>query len=499
MAPSSIFLGESEIENRYFRHFQQTAAMGMDGAWGWYLWNQLMPQNSHHEPFIWHSIIAIGALLKSHEVAYSAGVDPHAAAVPDIAKLHRDFAMVKYDKAIKLMQEVIFTENTNHRQALLGCIFVVCFEMLVGNRRLAVKHAQAGTMILKQRLVLRKGESPLLSPSPITIENEIVEAFRNLDIQIAFLKDRRSAAFNEETINQHYTTIAALPTSFTDLREAQIHLNLVVRRICHFVFASSSVSESTGFAKKYDAEPPEGNSAIASMKTYSTFCTSFKVTETTQTLQNNFATEMANWMHVFAPLFKRVCGKSEAGDVPSTCFYNAAAMMQMQAIATTILIAGVVITNEMEYDKFNLQFQELVDLATAVVELRQRRKKDNAWVGGFWIDIGITPQLFVVVTRCRDPVIRRRAIKLLEGWYAEGSWDPRLIAQIGSFMMDTEEEMAMSIDPAWETNGVIPEMARGVLTLISEHSGEGCELMQCVLRNSGVDGEPVWKEKYIEW
>jgi len=54
----------------------------MDGAWGWYLWNQLMPQNSHHEPFIWHSIISIGALLKSHEVAYSAGVYPHAAVVP---------------------------------------------------------------------------------------------------------------------------------------------------------------------------------------------------------------------------------------------------------------------------------------------------------------------------------------------------------------------------------------------------------------------------------
>jgi hypothetical protein len=66
-------------------------------------------------------------------------------------------------------------------------------------------------------------------------------------------------------------------------------------------------------------------------------------------------------------------------------------------------------------------------------------------------------------------------------------------------MMDIEEEIAMSIDPAWETNGVIPERAMGVLTLISEHSGEGHELVQCVLRNSEADGEPVWKEKYIEW
>jgi hypothetical protein len=74
-----------------------------------------------------------------------------------------------------------------------------------------------------------------------------------------------------------------------------------------------------------------------------------------------------------------------------------------------------------------------------------------------------------------------------------------LIAQIRWFIMHIEEERAMSIDPAWETNGVIPERVRGVLTLISEHSGEGRELMQCVLRNGGADGEPVWKEKYIEW
>jgi hypothetical protein len=226
-------------------------------------------------------------------------------------------------------------------------------------------------MILKQRLVLRKGESPLLSPFTITIENETVEAFRNLDIQIAFLKDRRSATFNEEIVNQHYTNMAALPTSFTDLREAQIHLNLVVRLRVY------------GFAKKYDAQPPEDNSAIASMN-YSTFCTSFKVTETTRILQNNFAIEIANWMHVFALLFKIVCGKSEAGDVPFTCFYNAAAMMQMQAIAITILIAGVVITNEMEYDKFNPQFQELVDLATPL----WNRGNDAKRIMLGWVDSG---------------------------------------------------------------------------------------------------------------
>ncbi|KAF8852356.1 hypothetical protein BDZ45DRAFT_600033, partial [Acephala macrosclerotiorum] len=70
MAPSSIFLGETETENRYFRYFQQMATIGLDGTCGWYLWNRLIPRHIHQEPFVRHAIIAVGALSKAHDVAY---------------------------------------------------------------------------------------------------------------------------------------------------------------------------------------------------------------------------------------------------------------------------------------------------------------------------------------------------------------------------------------------------------------------------------------------
>ena len=204
-------------------------------------------------------------------------------------------------------------------------------------------------------------------------------------------------------------------------------------------------------------------------------------------------------MRAFAPLFEKLCPKREDEEPPFNCAYNAAAMMQMQAIATTILTAGIVIRKEMEYDMVNPQFRALVDLAIIVVKLRQQRKKENTWAGGFWIDIGITPQLFVVVTRCRDPVIRRSAINLLEGWYIESSWDPRLIAQIGLFIMEVEEERVVDIDCVGGNKVIIPEAARAVFSRISEDSRKGWALMQCVLKNGGVDGGPVWKEKFIKW
>ena len=500
VAPSSIFLGESEIESRYFRYFRQTAATGLDGAWGWSLWNWLMLQTSHQEPFVRHSIIALGALLKSHETAYVAGVRPRSVIIPYIAKLHRNFAIVKYDKAVKLMQKAICAGTSNLRQALLGCILVVCFEMLIGNSYLAIKHAHSGILILQQwrtqTLALKEEQPPLLSPAPLIVEDEIVEAFRSLSIQIITLWDDRSATFDRKIMNYHCVTITAPLTCF-DLREAQVYLNLVVCRIYHFISTIQIPSESIALAKKFDGEKlMEEVSVMTSMSIYST---AFKITETIRAQQVQFAIEIANWMRLFEPLFESLCTKREDDQAGFSCASIVAAMMQMQAIATTILTAGVLIKDEMEYDNFNSRFQELVDLASVIVKLRQQYKKSNSWAGGPWIDIGLTPQLFVVVTRCRDPIIRRMAIKLLEGWYIEGIWDPALIVQIGLFIMEVEEEGLEEVDFGGGKKFIIPERARAVISRISEDSQKRNALIQCVLKSGGVDGGRVWREKYVEW
>ncbi|RDW56556.1 hypothetical protein BP6252_14106 [Coleophoma cylindrospora] len=444
IARSNRLHEESEVENRYFRHFQSTAAMSMDGVWGWALWNYLVLQNSHHESFVWHSIVAIGALSKSLETAYAAGMHPHGATVPHLAKLHWQFAMVKYGTAVKLMQEVLSEEMTNPRQALVGCLMVVCFEMLVGNRPLAIKHAQSGIAILRQwqtqmRSQKGKPEPPsllILSPSPLKIEDEIVEAFQNLDIQIIGLKDGLSTACHEETTDDHDITIASLPTSFSNVRDAQIYLTHIVRRSYHFLATVLPSLSSTSATVQHDGELADELFISRTMNNSGYF----PITDKMRTQQAQLATETAAWMHAFAPVIKRLHAEREDQDVPTPCAYNAALMMQMQAITTTILIAGVVMTNELEYEKFRPKFDELVALTTTVIDLRQQRKKDRAWAGGFLVDIGITPQLLVVVTRCRDTAIRRKAIALLEGWYVEGGWDPRLVAQLGLFMIEAEEE-----------------------------------------------------------
>lgn len=83
------------------------------------------------------------------------------------------------------------------------------------------------------------------------------------------------------------------------------------------------------------------------------------------------------------------------------------------------------------------------------------------------------------------------------GLVYRGQLGPDVDCQIGLFMMEVEEEKAVVIDSLAETQLVIPETARGVFSRLSKDSREGWALMQCVLKNGGMDGRPIWREKYI--
>ena len=87
--------------------------------------------------------------------------------------------------------------------------------------------------------------------------------------------------------------------------------------------------------------------------------------------------------------------------------------------------------------------------------------------------------------RCRDRGIRRRGIAILKDWHPEACWDARLIAEIGPFIVDVEEEGVRDGE-------VVPESKRAVITRICEapdkRNGRKQALVQLVQRSGGLDG-----------
>jgi len=81
----------------------------------------------------------------------------------------------------------------------------------------------------------KKNQVGIHSPAPGTVEDEIVQAFARLDIQILTFIDVRTVEEHAEMIDEGQETIEKMPTQFSFLQEARIYLELTLRRAMHFM------------------------------------------------------------------------------------------------------------------------------------------------------------------------------------------------------------------------------------------------------------------------
>lgn len=144
---------------------------------------------------------------------------------------------------------------------------------------------------------------------------------------------------------------------------------------------------------------------------------------------------------------------------------RAAQMMKMLSTLGIVVLKVVGPNSECTFDKYTADYKRVVDLA----ELVMREDADATRFGledsdsprkvlpRFQMDMGIIVALFEIMWKCRDPVVRRRAIAILENnpWQ-EGLWDGSLVAKCGHLIIATEEgkNKRNMID------GVVPEITR---------------------------------------
>ena len=94
----------------------------------------------------------------------------------------------------------------------------------------------------------------------------------------------------------------------------------------------------------------------------------------------------------------------------------------------------------MAWDRFTARYEHIVELASLIVEPNpdgntQKQRPE------FSQDMNTVGPLYAVAHRCRDPVIRRKAVAIL---YAaprqEGVWDSMLTARVAEKVISIEEE-----------------------------------------------------------
>jgi hypothetical protein len=169
MSISSVTGVKTTQEYRYLQLFQAETATELPGVFGGDLWGYLVMQASQKEDFVKDAVMAIGALSSCSRNLISVRQDSNIEEPRVVARSPEyQFALQKYGKSIREMQNRLKSGEKGIRTALIACLLVICFEGLQGNYFLAMEHAVSGGNLLQGWLEERS--RPMNEP----IEGDIV-------------------------------------------------------------------------------------------------------------------------------------------------------------------------------------------------------------------------------------------------------------------------------------------------------------------------------------
>ena len=390
--------------------------------------------------------------------------------------------MRQYSNALHSLALVSGADTRSHRTRLMASVLLACFDSFIGDHKQAIKQIQIGLTLLEQiRSEPTDGEP---------VDEELIHMFTRLAIQaksydMAFhfpkpyvvllsaagsvtpsgytpgsadpslpqVEHVPSSSFAAPVYPESYLLYQHIPDAFTTVMEARLAWDCLCERIFRFteIMFAHSRSGLMGIL-------PE---IVARRNKYG--------------LQ--FRADFERWASAFHHILMRrnapgVSSQEKAG----------IAVLKMSHLMGNILFLMTFSDSEAQFDRFTPRFQAIVDLALEVVGDEERRAaakwtcqdphfckhrkhprpsatdvpgRTSPDLPGFHVwhydachvkpsfsaDMGIVPPLFVVATKCRDPLIRRQAIQLLRSSpRREAMWDSELAAHIGSWILGVEEE-----------------------------------------------------------
>lgn len=439
-------------EQRSFEHFRTRTAPDLVSCFDSELWSGYVLQLAHNEPAVRHVVIAIGCLHEQFE----------SAAISQLGDSH--FALKQYTRSI---QHVIGCFNPCSGQstdiALLLCALFASFESLQGHYRSALTHITSGMKVLQERPA--NGKSSARSYIPARLLNGL---FNRLGSQVLEITDVSMTPI--ENVRQSCLEDLPIPSTFSTIEEAQDSLNLFLHKFLHVLsHAEGSTPDGLAFS------PAQLEALLA-----------------TQAILTHF---FERWAAVFDEyLVRKLQITSSCGSPRRIQIEPGVYILRMWRDVINIWLSIDILAGEKAWDPFVKQFRLITDLAASFLDQSamltprcspglqptpqiapEYRKTPPSSTSAspqtdpsshtaheirssaagnsplapkpapiikptFSLSLGIVPPLYLVAARCRDPVIRRRAIYLLSTCNRrEGVWDSRLSSQVARYILEVEE------------------------------------------------------------
>lgn len=378
-------------ERRAFLFFRSQTARQIFGHRDVDDWLPILLQIGHRETPVKHVITAVASLHESTELGNQSRKHAQMSA--------QMLALKHYMSATKSVQ--IESPDMSHRPdiVLTLCILFICFEQFRSGDAACIVHLKAGFRLLywwRHRTTTYNSLQEYSRPTLNFINNQITPILQRLRVQFSLCMDSRHVL--KDIGVPLCLPSPAIPASYNSLNHARRDFDQVM----NYVFSSS---ERGLLPENGNGSPQQGPSAVLR-------------------------------------LWKAALDSSEFAESSTLQEYTIKLLNLYYHIS--IVIAEVYRSgSEMIFDNYTDHFRTAVELGESITTFNSWGKELQYFSLLFSFDLGITPPMFLVASRCRNPAIRRRAVNMMlesQSNFYHGAWRDQYSGLCAQRIMEIEEQ-----------------------------------------------------------
>lgn len=260
---------------------------------------------------------------------------------------------------------------------MICCILFIAFDSLRGDYDTVGQHLYGGL-----KLLCSSQQDPRSSNF---IHDEIVPQLIRLRVQA------KSILEDYLFVDDPTTRAMCVPKRFLNLSEAR-----------NILYSIMSLAFDIGQGEVLDREKREAQTEIYA---------NYLLEE-----QAYYASLLEQWQVGFDDFLSHLSTTMGSKDL------SGAMLLKIHHVTASILLDLAHTSLQCNLDPLLARFQKIVCLAKSLIEANKITGV-SPWRNFLSVDMGIIVLLFLVATKCRDPLLRREATHLISSPRREGTWD----------------------------------------------------------------------------
>ena len=437
-APSTnVFTSWQEF--RAFDFFRTRTVPDLSGNHVYDLWDRILPQVAHFDIGIRHGLLALASIHETFAGDQSKGIRAEA------------FALEQYNLAIRHHVQALVQpkQNDSLEAYLVSCLIFICIESLRG-------HYGSALSLVKQGLgILQHSDFDLDVPGNSSWPSDTIESILDqLTLQARSLLGR--SYLGDLPTTKHGNHLSNIPDAFSSITEAKDSLD---HNLYTYICRMQKIQKTRKKCQKSMIHSPHGSELFETSTDTTNYGEAVEFGEQPDVV-------LEAWISALKKFLRNRGGYSSLQRHEQHPLK--VLQIQISMISMTLDMVGNIPMedDQMLWDKYLPQYEQIIGLAEEVLDVPKKTTSSASSLmpestplqsppspsehaalpeakvaqKTFTLDIGLIGPLYDIACRCRDPLLRRRAIHLLRiSGRQEGIWDSALGARVAERIVAIEE------------------------------------------------------------